>query len=160
MLMKRKALAIILIVIVVSIAALLVHNHISELQRQLNELQKPIDNARKLKITEFWSPMGWWNPVGVTMAVDFNITIFNTGIEDVEGVVLEIKTVNYTEDPLIRTRAIGIIDAGETIEIRESIFIGLQSYLDEFYNSSFVATLKLGNVVLDNSTLQITERQL
>jgi hypothetical protein len=157
--MNRTVLAIFLItVIAVSVAIFLIY-HISGLQRQLYELQKPIDDARKLEITEFSSLSGWWNPVGVTMAVDFNITIFNTGVEDVDGAVLEINSLNFTGDPLNRTRALGIVHAGETIEIRESFFIGLQSYIDEFYNSSFVAALKLGNIVLDNRTLQITERQ-
>ena len=160
MLMKRKALAIILIIVVVlSVATLLVHNHISKLQEQLNELQKPIDDARKVMITEFSSPTGWWNPVGVAIAVNFNVTILNTGINDVEGIVLEIKTHNFDEDTLTRTRAIGMLHAGETTIIQDTITIGMQSYLDEYYNSSFVATLKLGNIVLDNRTLQITERQ-
>ena len=68
--------------------------------------------------------------------------------------VLEIKTLNFDEDPLIRTRAISILDAGETTIIQDTITIGMQSYLHEYYNSSFVATLKLGKVVLDNRTLQ------
>jgi hypothetical protein len=157
---KRIALAIILItVLVVSVATLLIHNHISELQEQLNELQKPIDDARKVMITEFSSPTGWWNPVGVAIAVNFNVTILNTGINDVEGIVLEIKTHNFDEDTLTRTRAIGMLHAGETTIIQDTITIGMQSYLDEYYNSSFVATLKLGNIVLANRTLQITERQ-
>lgn len=155
---KRIALAIILItVLVVSVATLLIHNHISELQEQLSELQKPIDDARKVMITEFSSPTGWWNPVGITIAVNFNITILNTGINDVEGIVLEIKTLNFDENPLTRTRAIGILNAGERTIIQDTIIIGMQSYLDEYYNSSFVATLKLGKVVLHNRTLQITE---
>ena len=158
--MERKTLSIFLItVVVLSVATLLAHNHISELQEQLNELQKPIDDARKVMITEFSSPTGWWNPVGVAIAVNFNVTILNTGINDVEGIVLEIKTHNFDEDPLTRTRAIGILHAGETTIIQDTITIGMQSYLDEYYNSSFVATLKLGNIVLDNRTLQITERQ-
>jgi hypothetical protein len=158
--MERKTLSIFLItVVVLSVATLLAHNHISELQEQLNELQKPIDDARKVMITEFSSPTGWWNPVGVAIAVNFNVTILNTGINDVEGIVLEIKTLNFDEDTLTRTRAIGMLHAGETTIIQDTITIGMQSYLDEYYNSSFVATLKLGNIVLDNRTLQITERQ-
>ena len=158
--MERKTLSIFLItVVVLSVATLLAHNHISELQEQLNELQKPIDDARKVMITEFSSPTGWWNPVGVAIAVNFNVTILNTGINDVEGIVLEIKTLNFDEDTLTRTRAIGMLHAGETTIIQDTITIGMQSYLDEYYNSSFVATLKLGKVVLANRTLQITERQ-
>lgn len=193
--MKRKASAIVLItIVVISVATLLIHNQISELQNQinelqeqneelqdqnnelqdqnrdlqeqnselhdrLNELQKQIDNAAKVMITEFSSPYGWWNPVGVTMAVDFNIIILNTGINDVEGVTLEIKRLNFDEDPFNRTRTLGILYAGETTEIRESIIISMDRYFDEFYRSSFVATLKLGGLVLHVRTLPITKRQ-
>jgi FtsZ-binding cell division protein ZapB len=187
--MKRTALAIVLItVIVLSIATWFVHSQISELQNQisdlqaqnselrdqnrdlqdkndelqeqLNELQKQIDDARNVMITGFSSLRGWWNPVGVAMVVDLDITILNTGINDVEGVTLEIKRSDFDEDPFNRTRTFGILHAGETIEIQESIVVSMDRYFDEFYNSAFVATLKLGEVVLDVRTLQITNRQL
>jgi FtsZ-binding cell division protein ZapB len=187
--MKRTALAIVLItVIVLSIATWFVHSKISELQNQiselqaqnselydqnrdlqdknnelqeqLNELQKQIDDAAKVMITEFSSLRGWWNPVGATMAVDLDITILNTGINDVEGLTLEIKRLNFDEDPFNRTITLGIFHAGETIEIQESIIVSMDRYFDEFYNSVFAATLKLGEVVLHVRTLQITNRQV
>jgi uncharacterized protein YlxW (UPF0749 family) len=157
--MKRTALAIVLITVsVLSIVTWFVHSQISELQaqnselhdqnrdlqdkndelqEQLNELQKQIDDARNVMITEFSSLHGWWNLVGVTMAVELDITILNTGINDVEGLTLEIKRSNFDEDPFNRTRTLGILHAGETIEIQESIVVNMDRYFDEFYNSVF-----------------------
>lgn len=174
---KRKVLAIILVtVIALSIAAWFVHNQISELQgqnsdlqHQINELQdqnrdlqdknnelqeqldllqKWIDDAPEVLITEFSSQYGWWNPVGVAVAVIFNITISNTGISDVEGLTLEVTRLNFDEDPYNITRKLGILHAGETTEIQDDIVISMDLYFAEFHNRSFVATLKLGEVVL------------
>lgn len=128
------------------------------LQEQLNELQKKIDNAAKVMITEF-SSGGWFNPVGVAMSADFNVTVSNTGIDDVEGLTLEIKRLNFDEDPYNITRKLDILHAGETTEIRDFIIISMDLYFDSFYHSSFVATLKLGGLVLHERTLQITKRQ-
>ena len=129
-----------------------------ELQEQLTELQKQIDDAEKAMITEFSSPTGWRNPAGVAMDVIFNITIVNTGPSDIEGLTLEIKRLNFDEDPFNITRNLDILYAGETIEIQEFIIISMDIYFAEFYYSSFVATLKLGELVLNMRTLQITER--
>jgi hypothetical protein len=100
-------------------------------------------------ITEFSSKDGWWNPVGVTLALDLNVTIANTGISDVEGLTLEIKRLNVDEDPYNITRKLDILHAEETTEIYDHIFTGIDFFAAEFLNRSFVATLKLGDVVLD-----------
>jgi FtsZ-binding cell division protein ZapB len=193
--MKRKALAFILLtIIVLSFASWLVYNQVrelqnqieelqsqnsdlheqvselqdqnnelqgqnEELQEQLNELHKQIDDAEKVMITEFSSPTGWRNPVGVAMDVIFNITIMNTGTNDVEGLTLEIKRLNFDEDPFNITRKLDILHVGETTEIQEFIIISMDRYFSEFYSSSFVATLKLGELALHERTLQITKRQ-
>ena len=188
MLMKRIALAVVLIAItILSIAAWFVQSQVGEfqkqvielqhqnselqnknnelqeqneeLQEQINELHKQIDNAAKVMIIEFSSPTGWRNPVGMAMDVIFNITIMNTGISDVEGLILEIKRLNFDEDPYNITRKLEILHAGETTEIQEFIIISMDRYFDEFYYSSFVATLKLGGLVLHMRSLQITKRQ-
>jgi type II secretory pathway pseudopilin PulG len=181
MLMKRIALALVLIAItILSIAAWFVQSQIGEfqkqvielqdknnelqeqneeLQEQINELQKQIDNAAKVMIIEFSSPTGWRNPVGMAMDSIFNVTIMNTGLNDVEGLTLEIKRLNFDEDPYNITRKLDILHSGETTEIQEFIIIGMDLYFDEFYYSSFIATLKLGGLVLHMRTLQITKRQ-
>ena len=97
------------------------------------------------------------------MAIAFHVAVLNTGINDVGGVTLEIKRLGVDMDPFNITRTLGVIQVGETIEIGElpifgelSILINLNQYFDEFNVSEFVATLKLGDVVLDNCTLQVT----
>jgi hypothetical protein len=130
----------------------------NELREQLNVLQKQIEDAAKVIITEF-SSGGWWNPVGVAMSVDFNVTIMNTGMDAVEGLTLEIKRLDFDEDPYNITRRLDVLPAGETTEIQDFIIISIERYTSEFYYSSFVASLKLGGLILHARTLQITERQ-
>jgi len=120
-----------------------------ELQEQLDLLQKWLDYEPEVLITNFSSRLGWFNPVGVTVAIFFDIKIANTGISDVEGLTLEIKRLNFDEDPYNITRKLDILHAGETTEIGANIVISMERYFDEFLNRSLVATLKLGEVVLD-----------
>jgi FtsZ-binding cell division protein ZapB len=116
------------------------------LQQQLDLQQKWLDYQPQVRITEF-SGGGWWNPVGVTLALDFTIKIYNSGISDVEGLTLEIKRYGFDEDPFAFTKKLDIL-AGNTTEIHHSIYMGLSDY-DEYQNNAFVATLKLGDAVLD-----------
>ena len=104
-------------------------------------------------ITEFFSLGGWRNPVGVTLEVVFNVTVENTGISDIDGLTLEIKRLNLEEDAYNITKRLDILHAGETTEIQDSIITGIDHYAAEFLNRSFVATLKLGEVVLDERHL-------
>jgi len=167
---KNKALAIATVTVVsILVTALFVYSQISELQNQISKLQaennelqdqkrelenqldtlqKLLDYGPEVQITNFSSRMGWWNPVGVSMLVIFDITISNNGISDVEGLTLEIKRYNIDEDPYNKTKRLSILNAGETIAFQTDVFVGMQTYFDEFYKRSFVASLKLGEVVL------------
>jgi hypothetical protein len=158
--LRTKILAIILVaVIALSLATWLVHNQISELQAQNSELRNQLNHVNRVNITDF-SSGGWTNPVGVAMEIGFHVAILNTGINDVGGVTLEIKRLDLDVDPFNITRTVGILHAGETTEIGELyIVISIKQYADEFRDSEFVATLKLGDAILDvSSPLQITER--
>lgn len=117
-----------------------------ELQQQLDLQQKWLDCEPQVQITEF-SGGGWWNPVGVTLALDFTIRIYNSGFSDVAGLTLEIKRSGFDEDPFAFTKKLDII-AGNITEIHYSIFRSLSDY-GEYQNSAFVATLKLGDAVLN-----------
>ena len=178
---KIAAGAVIILIVTVSIATWLVNNQISELQsqnkdlqdkvdelqdqnrdlqdendelhEQLDLLQKRVDFSPEVVITEFSSLGGWRNPVGVTLEEVFNVTIENTGISDIDGLTLEIKRLNLEEDPYNITKRLDILHAGETTEIQDSIITGIDHYAAEFLNRSFVATLKLGEVVLDERHL-------
>ena len=116
-----------------------------ELQQQLDLQQKWLDYQPQVRIREF-SGSGWWNPVGVTLALDFTVRIYNSGISDVAGLMLEIKRNGFDDDLFAFIKRLDVL-AGNITEIHHSIYMGLSDY-DEYQNSAFVATLKLGDVVL------------
>ena len=151
--------AILIAIIAASIATWFVHTQISELQAQNSELRNQLNQVNRVNITDF-SSNGWMNPVGVGIEIDFHVVILNTGINDVGGVTLEIKRLDLDVDPFNITRTLGILHAGETTEIGQLyIVISIKQYADEFRYSEFVATLKLGDAILNvSSPLQITER--
>jgi hypothetical protein len=135
---KRKALAIVLVAIIaLALASWFVHsqfsalqNQISELQAQNKDLQEQLD-ARKVMITEF-SSRGWWNPVGVTMAVDFKIKILNTGTSDVEGATLGIKRFGFDSDPFNITKTLGILLAGKQLRLKSPSSLAWTDILTSF----------------------------
>jgi hypothetical protein len=125
------------------------HDKNDELQKQLGLLQKRIDYEPEVLIENFSSPYGWQNVVGMTIAITFNVTIRNTGISDIEGLTVEIKRFKVDEDPYNLTRKLDILHAGETTEFQDSFIVGWNLYFSNFHDRSLVATLKLGEVVLD-----------
>jgi hypothetical protein len=134
--------------------------NVSALQNQTNDLRKQIENhTNDVRILDFSSPTGWFNPVGVTMAVAFNVTVLNAGINNVEGLTLEIKRTDRDEDPFNCSRTFSLLQAGEIQEVQDSVIVSMDRYFSEFYTSSFVATLKLNGKVIDAHVLQVTERQ-
>ena len=142
---KIMALLLVLVLTASTVVVWFVHNQVDNPQANIT-------------ITKF-SSGGWGNPVGVTMAVGFNLTILNNGINDIDGVILEIKRSSFDRDPFNITKPLGILHAVETTEVQECLIINIDNYFAEFYNSSFLATLRLGDSVLDESVLQITARQ-
>jgi len=159
--MNKKIVAseVIIVIVAASIATWFVHTQISSLQSQNSELRTQLNHVNRLNITDF-SSTGWTNPVGVAMMIDFRVAVLNTGINDVGGATLEIKRRNLDLDPFNITRTLGILHSGETTEIGELyIIISIKQYTDEFRYSEFVATLRLGETILNVSNpLQITER--
>jgi hypothetical protein len=100
-------------------------------------------------ITEFSSPYGWRYMGGMTGFIDFNITISNTGNSDVEGLTLEIVILNDNGNPHNSTRRLDVLRSGETTEIQDGFIFGYESG----FGRSYVATLKLGEIVLDERFL-------
>jgi hypothetical protein len=151
--------AFLIVIIAASVISWFVYTQISDLQTQNSELRNQLNHVNRVNITDF-SSGGWTNPVGVAMMIDFHVTILNTGINDVGGVTLEIKRLNLDVDPFNITRTLGVLHAGETTEIKDLyIVISIKQYADEFRDSEFVATLQLGETILNaSSPLQITER--
>ena len=140
-------------------------NTITELQTQKNELQEQIDelqkiiNTPKAKFVDFSSPTGWFNPVGVTMAIRFDVTIVNVGLNDIEGVIVEISWNNSEGDTFNRTRNLDTLESGEIVEFHEDLIISMDTYFAEFYHTNFIATISSDDTILDESILEITERQ-
>jgi TolA-binding protein len=123
---------------------------LSELQNQLSELQNKTGVAPDVKITAFkW--LGGFNPiVGVTLSHPVNVTIQNTGSNDVSGLSLTVKLLyidTQTEVGQGFAKQIDIIHAGEILEISGSIFATLGSFSKD--SAECVMTLRCGDIVLD-----------
>ena len=133
-------------------------NETLELQKQIDELQQIVDTP-KAKFLSFSSPEGWWNPVGVTMAIRFDVIIVNVGPCDIEDAIVEISWNNSEGDSFNRTRTFDMLESGEMAEFHEDLIISMDTYFAEFYHSNFRATISSGNRILDESMLEITQRQ-
>jgi hypothetical protein len=123
-----------------------------QVQEQLNELKKQIEIAKSVKIVDFSSP-GWWNPVGVTVMADFNVTIMNTCIYDAEGVVVEIRRLDFEEDPNNITRTTSVLRAGEATTIQGTLYSGFNAFAEG--SQCLVATLRVGNEIVDNRVIYL-----
>lgn len=77
--------------------------------------------------------------MGVTLALDLTIQIYNWGVSDIINLTLEINWLNVDEAPDTITKTLDILYAGNFTEIEHSIYIGLDQY-SEFHNHSLVAT--------------------
>lgn len=152
MLMKRKALTVILSIIIVFSVIILLIYHISELQGKLNELEKQIEMAKSVKIVDFSSP-GWWNPVGVWIMVDFNITIINNCTYEVEDVIIEIRRLDFEEDLNNITHSIGVLSAREIISIQDTLHSGFNAFAEG--SQCLIAFLKVGNEIVDNRVIHV-----
>ena len=168
--MNRKiALSIVLIAIIaLALASWFVNNQFSALQNQINELQArngelqdqntDLQNklylARYVRITDFkW--FGGINPVaGLTLAFPVEVTVENTGVNDVSGLTLTVKLVyvgNETEvawHPYVEQ--IDVIHAGEVLKLSGDIWAGMGSFSKD--SAVCVITLMLGDFVFDEWT--------
>jgi cell division protein FtsB len=120
-----------------------------ELLEQLDLLQKRLDFNASVLITKFSSIYGWSNVVGMTIAMNFNVSVQNFGISDIEGLIVEVKRYGFGEDPSNQTIKLDVLYAGETIEFLSSFVLGWDSYFDNFHGQALTATLKLGEAILD-----------
>ena len=113
-------------------------------------------NGNEIRITDFAADMSWFNPVGVTMAFIFNVTIENGSIENITGAQVTIHRLDEQNSsipgyyPLVD---VGVIEPGEICEVRLDLFFGLERY-DEYKASNYLAILSA------NGTTVIDERKL
>ena len=151
--MKTKiVVAVALIVVISTIIASTVF--IWQIQEQLNELKRQIEIEKNVKIVDFSSP-GWWNPVGVWVIADFNVTIMNNCTYDVDGVIVEIRRLDFQEDPNNITRAIGVLSAGEMISIQDTLNSGFNAFAEG--SQCLVAILKVGNDTVDSRVIYLQQ---
>jgi cell division protein FtsL len=143
------------------------HDQIVELQDQNRQLKERIielmeqsgQYSSQVKMIAFeW--IGGFNPIGsLTLACPVNVTIRNEGDVEARGLSLTVKLINmYTGSQIGQSGGtdlfqIGKIGAnieplspGETREIRAYAYRSLSESLAD---AACVATLKLGNTVLD-----------
>jgi TolA-binding protein len=181
--MKRKALAIVLIAIVaLSVTTWIIYYQISELQsqnsdlqNQVNELQEQnrelqdqiselqdqlielenINAAHDVKITHFqW--IGDYHHLGqVGLYQIFEVTIKNIGSNNASGLTLSVELLTVGTKTKIDEyhKQIDFICAGEIEEVRGDVGVGaVGSY---FHTAVGVATLTLGDVLLDKLTINL-----
>jgi hypothetical protein len=166
---KRKILVIVTVtVIAILVASFFVYaqinalqNQISELQTQNSELQDQntdLQNklylARYVRITDFkW--FGGINPVaGLTLAFPVEVTVENTGVNDVSGLALTVKLVYVGTETMAAwhpyVKRIDIIHAGETLKLSGDIWAEMGSFSKD--SVVCVITLSSGDFVLDEWT--------
>jgi heme/copper-type cytochrome/quinol oxidase subunit 2 len=155
--MKRKALALILIIVTaLSVASWLVYSKINELESQNRELQEQLkelqEQIESVKITEFEWEAGFNYLGALTLLNVANITVQNNGAKNISGVTLTVRLfyngseLGYSEG---FTEKIDILHAGESLEISGWVSSGLGNRPN---GTECISTLTWGKVVLDERT--------
>jgi cell division protein FtsB len=181
--MKRKASAIVLIAIVaLSVTTWIIYYQISELQsqnsdlqNQVNELQdqnrelqdqiselqdqlielENINAAHDVKITHFQWIGGYHHLGQVNLFQNFKVTIKNIGSNNASGLTLSVELLSTGTKTKIDeyTTQIGFIRAGEIEEVGGFVSVGV---IGRYAHTALgVATLTLGDVLLDQLTLNL-----
>ena len=179
---KIAASTVIIVVVAASVAAWFVNNQISELQsqnsdlqNQVNELQdqnqelqdqiselqdhlielENINAAHDVKITHFQWIGGYHHLGQVGLYQIFEVTIKNIGSNNASGLTLSVELLTVGTKTKIDEyhKQIDFICAGEIEEVRGDVGVGaVGSY---FHTALGVATLTLGDVLLDKLTINL-----
>jgi SMC interacting uncharacterized protein involved in chromosome segregation len=176
---KIAASAVIILIVIVSIATWLVNNQISELQSQNSDLQEQIDElqdqinslkdqnselqsqlneleninaAHDVKIAAFeW--IGDYHSLGqVNLFQNYKVTIQNIGSNNASGLTLSVKLLSTATKATIdeHTYQINTISAGQIMEISGDVSVGeIRSYVPTAVGET---TLTAGDVLLDQQT--------
>lgn len=146
--MKAK---IVVVIAVIAVVGTIVAStaFIWQAQEQLNELRRQSEIADSVKIVDFSSP-GWWNPVGVTVVADFNVTIMNSGTYKVvvEGFDFQGTSSNVT----------GIIEslpAGEEVTVQGTLYFGFNAFAEG--SQSLIASLWVNGKVVDSCIIDLRQ---
>jgi hypothetical protein len=110
------------------------------------------------RITSFVADMSWYNPVGVTMGIFFNITVQNTENHSLENVSVSLHRLSdhniITNDSLCDYDYFDFdgnnfaLKANESRVVRVVLFTDLE-HLREVSDSNYVAIVKVNNEVVD-----------
>lgn len=181
--MKRKALAVVLIAIIaLALASWFVYNQFSALQNQMNklqtqnselqdqnadlqeqigelqdilaELQNKLDVARDVKITGFKWLGGFIPVVGLFLSCPIEVTVGNTGVNNVSGLNLTVRLVYVGTETEVAghpyVAQIDVIHAGETLKFSGDIWAGYGLFSAD--SAVCVIRLSLADIVLDEWT--------
>ena len=156
-LMKRKALALVLIIVIaLTVASWLVYSKIAELESQNRELQEQLkelqEQIESVKITEFEWESGFNYLGALTLVNVANVTVQNSGAKNISGVTLTVRLVyNGSELGYSKgfTEKIAALHAGESLEISGWVRSGLGNRPN---GTECISTLMWGKVVLDERT--------
>ena len=145
--MKRTLAALALItVIALSIATLFVHNQLQD-QR----------NTPDVKITNLSVDRRWANLVGVSLFLYFNITIQNMQTSDIHDVTLVVKMDNLDANVCTNyTEKIDVLHAAESKDVVMGFIDTSYDHISEVVDSDFVATVKVGETILDERVIRST----
>jgi hypothetical protein len=158
--MKKKVLAITLvIVILVAFTTWLIINQLeSQAQREVIAVK-----IADFKWTSYWFP----GPSSLTYNRGFNITLNNTGNQDLDGVKVEVKclvngTERYSETWLGDYPNMSLsFRAGQAGELPGAVILGLSDFVDPGGELNFIVDVSVNGTVLDelqvpNEVLSIT----
>jgi TolA-binding protein len=134
-------------------------NQVASLQTQLDNLQTRTYNVTVTKVdSTSWQPI-----VGLTIQKEADLTLNNTGNEDVGGITSDIKIVTdgndtsqYFDINVFEPSPLGILHVGESVVIRVAITTGLGVPVD-LSKTSLEATIMLDTIILDQATIPLGE---
>ena len=179
-LVKRTAFAIVLItVIAVSVATLLVHNQISDLQNQISELQAQNEELEEqnselqgqiselqnqlsinyssspVRISTFEYVSGFYPLGGLTLVNTVKVTIQNSGDTNVSGLTLTVRLLDNKTRTEFGQGHSWLVDgllAGESREFSGWVYYGVDDY---GRSATCAVKLRLGGFVVDEKTFGV-----
>ena len=151
--MKQK---IVVVIAVITVVGTIVAStaFIWQAQEQLNELRRQSEIADSVKIVDFSSP-GWWNPVGVTVVADFNVTIMNSGTYNAEGLMVVVEGLDFQETSNNVTSIIESLPAGEKVTVQGTLYFGFNAFAEG--SQSLIASLWVNGTIVDSCIIDLRQ---
>ena len=151
--MKTRIMVAIVLTIIVG-AVVVSATFVWQAQEQLNWLRRQSEIADSVKIVDFSSP-GWWNPVGVTVVADFNVTIMNAGAYDAERLMVVVEGLDFQEMSNNVTGIIESLPAGEKVTVQGTLYFGFNAFAEG--SQSLIASLWVNGKVVDRCIIDLRQ---